>query len=63
MAKGLAQAMRDDLGVVDRYEDRAYQSGATQHSEPRSHACDDRSHEQSERQHRDKPSPERHGSF
>jgi hypothetical protein len=55
--------MRDHLRVVDRYEDRPDQSGAAQHGEQRSDACYDRSHEQSERQHWDKPGPERHGSF
>ena len=62
-AKGLAHAMRDDFGVVDRCEDRPHQSDAAQHGEQRSHACYERRNEQSERQHRDKPSPERHDSF
>ena len=59
-AKGLAHAMRDDFGVVDRCDDRPYQSGAAQHGKPRSHACHERSDEHSERQHGEKPGPERH---
>ena len=59
-AKGLAHAMRDDFRVVDRHENRPDQSGAAQHGEQRSHAHGQRHKKQSERQHRDKPGPERH---
>jgi hypothetical protein len=55
--------MRDDFGVVDCCDDRPYQKDATQHGEPRSHACRERSNEQSERRHGDQPGPERHASL
>jgi hypothetical protein len=37
--------MRDDFGVVDRRDDRAYESGAAKQIEQRPRACDDYSHE------------------
>ena len=61
-AKGLAHAMRDDFGMVDRCDDRPHQSDTAQHGEQRTDACHERSNEQSKRQHGDKPGPERHDS-
>jgi hypothetical protein len=42
--------MRDDFGMVDRYDDRCYKSGAAQDTKQRAHARDKRSDEQTERQ-------------
>ena len=41
--------MRDDFGVVNRYDDRRYQSRAAQDTKERSHACDKRRNKQGER--------------
>src|SRR5262245_14167648 len=59
-AKRLAHAMRDDFGVVDRCDDRPYQSGAAQHGKQRSHASHQRGRNQSERQQGDEPGPDGH---
>jgi hypothetical protein len=41
--------MRDHFGVVNRYNDRRYQSRAAQGTKKHSHACDNRSNKQGER--------------
>jgi hypothetical protein len=53
--------MCHDFGVVDGCDDRSHQSDATQYGVT-SYACHERSNECSDRQHRRKPSPDRHAS-
>jgi hypothetical protein len=58
-----AHAMRDDLGVMHGGDDRPHQTDAAEHGQDDAHAGYDRDNEQTNRQCRHEPGPERHEAF